>query len=146
MSTKRIGMSYKDVLLTFLQQGTDAVADLYKAKKISRETIRLALKKADPKTDTAKLRAWVDAVFGGSRPRSAPEVGEERDYVVQRLPKEGGNFLKVPVQEGLADKGDMLRARFEKDGIKLFRSPLSRKEEAEANDDEAVEDKKAAAE
>lgn len=111
-------VSYKDVQITYLTQGVDGVAGIWKSGNASKPTIRRAVKRLQESgQDTADLERWVAENIGAvGRGRSAPKPGETRSYKAQQI-KTGGPFLRLPLDSLGITKGKVVRVRFEEERI-----------------------------
>ena len=115
-SSKRKLISHKDVQLTYLLNGTEAVAQQWQSGNVSRSTLRRAVSKLQQSSeDTSDLEKWVTQTLGPSgRGRAAPRVGETRSYKAQQI-KAGSPFLRLPLDSLGATKGQDVQVEF-KDG------------------------------
>ena len=117
-SKKRTLVSYKDVQLAFLLDGVPAVERQWSNGNVSKQTIRRAVKKLqESDEDVAELERWVAEHIGPiGLGRSAPQPGETRSYKAQQI-KNGGPFLRLPLDSLGVRKGKIVRVLFEKDRI-----------------------------
>jgi len=115
---RRILVSYKDIQLAFLLEGIKAVERLWATGNVSKATLRRALKKLhDAGENVAELERWVsDSIGPIGRGRAAPQSGETRSYKAQQI-KDGGPFLRLPLDSLGIQKGRVLRVTFEDDRI-----------------------------
>ena len=113
-SSKRKLISHKDIQLTYLLNGTEAVAKQWQSGNVSRSTLRRAVSKLRQSSeDTSELERWVSQTLGPSgRGRAAPRVGEVRSYKAQQL-KEGSPFLRLPLDSLGATKGQDVQVAFQ---------------------------------
>jgi len=115
---RRVLVSYKDIQLAFLLEGIKAVERLWATGNVSKATLRRALKKLhDAGENVADLERWVaDSIGPVGRGRAAPQKGETRSYKAQQI-KDGGPFLRLPLDSLGIQKGRVLRVTFEDDRI-----------------------------
>jgi len=107
---KREIVTYKDLFMAYVMGQWPKVKGIVTKTKIGKKThIQAieALQKAG--NDVTAYEDWVEEEFGSSNApgRTAPEVGENRDYKVQRLPKKdkdgkktgemSGPFIRLPL-------------------------------------------------
>lgn len=121
-SADRNLVSFKDVQIAYLMEGTDGVEKLMDAGQVSKPTIRRALKKFHETGNTpVDFERWVAERVGPiGRGRSAPSIGETRSYKVQQI-KNTGPFLRLPLDSLEIPKGGVVRVRFEGDQIVVTR-------------------------
>lgn len=120
MANKPSFHSYKDVQIAYLLDGLKGVQKLHQAEPLSREVVRKAIKilKSLGK-EAEELDLWAQAQFR-IKPlgRPAPKVGDLKVYKAQQI-KDGGLFLRLPVDTLAEAKGISLEVRFEKDRIEV---------------------------
>tara|TARA_Y100001934_G_C11593909_1_gene424567 strand:+ start:98 stop:472 length:375 start_codon:yes stop_codon:yes gene_type:complete len=112
--------NYKDVQIAFLLDGLKGVQKLHEREQLSREVVQKAVKilKSLGK-DTESLAQWAKLQFRVKRlGRPAPKVGEHKLYKAQQI-KDGGLFLRLPVETLVDAKGMALEVRFEADRIEV---------------------------
>jgi hypothetical protein len=107
-------VSFKDVQIAYLMEGVTGVQHLMEQGKVSKPTIRRALRKFHEQGNTpAEFERWVAEKVGPiGRGRSAPSVGETRSYKVQQI-KNTGPFLRLPLDSLGIKKGGVVRVKFE---------------------------------
>jgi hypothetical protein len=122
LSGDRNLVSFKDVQIAYLMEGVDGVENLMKSGKVSKPTIRRALRKFHESGNTpVEFERWVAEKVGPiGRGRSAPTIGETRSYKVQQI-KNTGPFLRLPLDSLKIKKGGVVRVRFENDQIIVTR-------------------------
>lgn len=115
-------VSFKDVQIAFLMEGTGGVEKLVTEGKVSKPTIRRALRKFHEQGNTpVEFERWVAENVGPiGRGRSAPSVGETRSYKVQQI-KNTGPFLRLPLDSLKINKGGVVRVKFEDGKIVVTR-------------------------
>ena len=115
-------VSFKDVQIAFLMEGVNGVQKLVSDGKVSKPTIRRALRKFHEQGNTpVDFERWVAENVGPiGRGRSAPSVGETRSYKVQQI-KNTGPFLRLPLDSLGINKGGVVRVKFEDGKIVVTR-------------------------
>ena len=120
MDRRKQSHNYKDVQIAFLLDGLKGVQKLHEREQLSREVVQKAVKilKSLGK-DTESLAQWAKHHFRVKRlGRPAPKVGEQKLYKAQQI-KDGGLFLRLPVETLVDAKGMALEVRFEADHIEV---------------------------
>lgn len=119
---KRTLVSYKDIQIAYLMEGLDGVQQVWTDGNASKATIRRAVKLLqETSSNTAELERWVaDNIGAIGRGRTAPKPGETRSYKAQQI-KNGGPFLRLPLDSLGVIKGKVVRVRFEEDRIIVTR-------------------------
>ncbi len=120
-SSRRL-VSFKDVQLAYLTEGLVAVEDMVAEGKVSKDTLRRALRRFHEQGHAAdEFERFVAENAGPiGRGRTPPSVGDTRSYKVQQI-KGTGPFLRIPVDSLDVDKGGVVRVRFEDNKIVLSR-------------------------
>lgn len=112
-------LSYKDVCLRFLVEGTSALQDMQEKKELSAGVARRALRHLSEEfpTRAGPFEGWLSENFPmKGRGRAEPAEGEVRVYKAQKIAT-GGPFLRLPLNPLGVKKGDKIRVRFEKDRV-----------------------------
>jgi hypothetical protein len=121
---RRSTFSFKDVEILYLVEGLSPIIKLHEEKKVSTTTIIRAVTalKSVGKTRSS-LENWVsENLRVGSRGRTVPKIGQERNYRAQQI-NESDPFLRLPLSALRALKGDVFSVSFEKDRIIVKRKP-----------------------
>lgn len=115
---RRQAVSFKDVQIAYLMNGVSAIEQLYNSGRASKATVRRALRElAQSGRNVEALEQFVSDQLGGAgRGRAAPSPGESRTYKAQQV-KNGGPFLRLPLDVLGVKKGGSVRVRFERDQI-----------------------------
>lgn len=114
---KREIITYKDLFMAYVMGGWSKVQEIISKTKIGKKTHLQAIEALEKAgNDVTQYQEWVEENFGSSNApgRTAPVVGEDRPYKVQRLPKKdkdgkktgemGGPFIRLPLDSlGLGD-------------------------------------------
>lgn len=128
---KREIVTYKDLFIAYTMGGWPKVNDVISKTKIGKKTHLQAIEALEKAgNDIGNYKEWVEENFGSSNSpgRTAPVVGDERPYKVQRLPKKdkdgkktgemSGPFIRLPLDSlglGYDDEEQFVSASF-KDG------------------------------
>lgn len=115
---KRTVISFKDVEIAYLLDGITGVERLLAGRKSAAAVLRRALRDLKEQGRAVDaLEAYIADKYGSSgRGRSVPTPGEERRYKAQQI-KQGGAFLRLPLNVLGVGKGQNVRVRFERDRI-----------------------------
>ena len=120
MDRRRQSHSYKDVQIAYLLDGLKGVQKLHEKEQLSRDVVQKAIKILNSLgKETESLAQWAKLQFRVKRlGRPAPKVGEQKLYKAQQI-KDGGLFLRLPVETLVDAKGMALEVRFEADRIEV---------------------------
>jgi hypothetical protein len=115
---KRTVISFKDVEIAYLLDGITGVERLLSGRKSAAAVLRRALRDLKEQGRAVDaLESYIADKYGSSgRGRSVPTPGEERRYKAQQI-KQGGAFLRLPLNVLGVGKGQNVRVRFERDRI-----------------------------
>jgi len=114
------GPSFKDVTIEFYSGGVEGVKAYALKHDIARTTLEKAAEslEVDRGADVRELNALIVELHGekgeGGRGRSAPVLGETRDYKVQQV-KDGGPFGRIPMDTLGLEKGGACSTQFLED-------------------------------
>lgn len=111
--------NFKDVQIRYMSEGIDGVRTMHGEVEggLSKAVLWAAINKMPGATDTEALRAFAvechgELSQGGGRGRAAPTVGSSRSYKAQQI-KDGGPFLRLPLDTLGAQKGQGVDVNFE---------------------------------
>lgn len=116
---KRSGVSNKDVQISYLMGGMEAVLELCEKKKISKMSLRRALNGLKEKGNSATdFECWArkNIATSGQRGRKVPSEGDKRSYRAQSI-NVGTSFLRLPLGSLHCQKGDLLSVSFDREQI-----------------------------
>lgn len=116
-------INFKDVQICFMSEGVEGVRNMHSTVEdgLSKSVLWAAINKMPAAQDTEALRAFAVELYGvpsqgGGRGRSAPTVGTSRAYKAQQI-KDGGPFLRLPLDTLGAEKGQSIGVHFEEGRI-----------------------------
>jgi hypothetical protein len=120
VATKKRTHSYKDVQIAYLLEGLRGVQQLHVQEQLSGQVVQKAIKiLRSLGKDPQDLAQWAKIQFRAKpKGRPSPKIGEKKFYKAQQI-KEGGLFLRLPVETLVDAKGLDLEVRFEKDLIEV---------------------------
>ena len=120
MATKKPVQNYKDVQIAYLLEGLRAVQRLHAKEALSGPVVQKAIKiLRSLGKDPQDLAQWAKLQFRVKpKGRPLPKIGEKKLYKAQQI-KEGGLFLRLPVETLIDAKGEQLEVRFGKDLIEV---------------------------
>jgi hypothetical protein len=103
-------------------EGIGGLQKIWASGNVSKTTVRRAIKELQESTkNTDELRSWVSENIGAiARGRTAPKPGETRTYKAQQI-KNGGPFLRLPLDSLEINKGGSVRVSFEDGQITVRR-------------------------
>ena len=133
---KRSIVQYKDLAMAFMMSNVnmDEIRKLNNKTSITKSTHKKAvdvLKESATKFDTTEYEKWVEETFGSTegRGRTAPSVGESRNYKTQKVEK-SGPFIRLPLDSLACGKGDIVKVSFNDGSILVTVHDGSEAEEA----------------
>ena len=120
MATKKMVHNYKDVQIAYLLEGLRAVQRLHAQEALSGPVVQKAIKiLRSLGKDPQDLAQWAKIQFRTKpKGRPMPKIGEKKLYKAQQI-KEGGLFLRLPVETLIDTKGEELEVRFGQDLIEV---------------------------
>lgn len=113
------GLSFKDVQLSYMLHGLDAVKNLFLTKKVSGKVLEhaaadlAATGKAEDFVSWVKEAVIVKNTASAIRGRGSPKSGNVREYKVQLVGKKGSPFIRLPIPNG--SKGQRITVTFNSD-------------------------------
>lgn len=122
--------TYKDVLISLLVDGVDAVKQSFDEGRYSKALIRRAAdslleRDADPNEETLEFLEWADdATKPCVRGRAKPLPGERRTYKVQDI-SDGDPFIRLPVSNLGVKKGDAVEVYVSPIGYRIEVMPAA---------------------
>lgn len=119
-TSKKNRVDFKDIQITAILNGVDAVRKMYDEKPFTKATLEKAVNSLPDAELADALRSEFHDMFksAGGRGRKAATLGDHRQFTVQQV-KDGDLFVRLPVRllsDNLA-KGDKVVVQFSADGI-----------------------------
>ena len=116
MTTSTTRISNKDIQVAFLVNGVNGVSDMVAENVPAKATLQAAVDALENLgQDVSLLIAFMETLHpagDGTRGRSAPQNGDVRTYKAQVV-KDGGPFLRLPLDTLNAMKGENMTVAFE---------------------------------